>query len=131
LIAWLRESRVGLAVMEASGGYERGWAEALRKAGIAVRVVDPKRVRYFAKSAGRLAKNDPIRACPRARQRLDPWAEMIAWFGQTFSPQAEPTHDPERLALDQLVTARRRLVGLATQLAQLAEHRQPSSRPSG
>ncbi|HEX7198201.1 MAG TPA: IS110 family transposase [Dongiaceae bacterium] len=113
LIAWLRENRVGLAVMEASGGYERRWAEALRKAGIGVRVVDPKRVRYFAKSAGRLAKNDPIDA------------EMIAWFGETFSPQAEPTHDPERLALDQLVTARRRLVGLATQLAQLAEHRQP------
>jgi len=113
LIAWLRQNRVGLAVMEANGGYERGWAEALRKAGIAVRVVDPKRVRYFAKSAGRLAKNDPIDA------------EMIAWFGETFSPQAEPIHDPERLALDQLVTARRRLVGLATQLAQLAEHRQP------
>jgi len=37
LIAWLRQNRVGLAVMEASGGYERGWAEALRKAGIAAR----------------------------------------------------------------------------------------------
>jgi transposase len=113
LIAWLRANAVTLAVMEASGGYERSWAEALRKAGIAVRVVDPKRVRYFAKSAGRLAKNDPIDA------------EMIAWFGETFTPEAEPTHDPERAALDQLVTARRRLVGLATQVAQLAEHRQP------
>jgi transposase len=113
LIAWLRANAVALAVMEASGGYERSWAEALRKAGIAVRVVDPKRVRYFAKSAGRLAKNDPIDA------------EMIAWFGETFTPEAEPTHDPERAALDQLVTARRRLIGLATQVAQLAEHRQP------
>jgi len=72
LIAWLSDNRVGLAVMEASGGYERGWAQALRKAGIAVRIVDPKRVRYFAKSAGRLAKNDPIDA------------EMIAWFAETF-----------------------------------------------
>jgi transposase len=35
LIAWLRENEVGLAVMEASGGYERPWAEALRKAGTA------------------------------------------------------------------------------------------------
>ena len=108
LIAWLRANAVTLAVMEASGGYERGWAEALRKAGIAVRVVDPKRVRYFAKSAGRLAKNDPIDA------------EMIAWFGETFTAEAEPAHDPERAAL-----ARRRLIGLATQVAQLAEHRQP------
>ena len=35
LIAWLRDNGVGLAVMEASGGYERGWAQALRQAGIA------------------------------------------------------------------------------------------------
>ena len=48
--------------MEASGGYERGWAEALRAAGFAVRIVDPKRIRHFAKAAGRLAKNDPIDA---------------------------------------------------------------------
>jgi transposase len=41
LIAWLREHEVSLAVMEASGGYERPWAEALRKAGIGVRIVDP------------------------------------------------------------------------------------------
>ena len=26
LIAWLREHKVGQAVMEASGGYERDWA---------------------------------------------------------------------------------------------------------
>ena len=38
--------------MEASGGYERHWAKALRQAGLEVLVVDPKRVRSFAKSAG-------------------------------------------------------------------------------
>jgi transposase len=48
--------------MEASGGYERDWARALRQAGIEVRIVDPKRVRGFALSAGRLAKNDKIEA---------------------------------------------------------------------
>src|SRR5207249_10719810 len=104
LIAWLRDNGVGLAVMEASGGYERGWAQALHKAGIAVRIVDPKRVRYFAKSAGRLAKNDPIDA------------EMIAWFAETFAPAAPPAPDPEREALDRLVTARRLLVRLSTQI---------------
>ena len=46
--------------------------KALREAGIEVRIVDPKRVRSFAKSAGRLAKNDTIDA------------EMIAWFAETF-----------------------------------------------
>jgi transposase len=113
LIAWLRENEVGLAVMEASGGYERPWAEALRKAGIGVRIVDPKRVRYFAKSAGKLAKNDPIDAA------------MIAWFGEIFALAAEPMPDPERDALDRLVTARTLLVKLSIQIDQLGEHRQP------
>jgi transposase len=54
--------------MEASGGYERNWARVLRMAGTEVRIVDPRRVRSFALSAGRLAKNDTIDA------------EMIAWF---------------------------------------------------
>ena len=58
----------GKAVMEASGGYERQWRKVLHAAGIEVRIVDPKRVRSFALSAGRLAKNDAIDA------------EMIAWF---------------------------------------------------
>jgi transposase len=99
--------------MEASGGYEQSWAAALRAAGIAVRVVDPKRVRYFAKSAGRLAKNDPIDAA------------MIAWFAETFAVGDEPADDAERAALDRLVSARALLVKLATALRQLGEHQQP------
>ena len=113
LIAWLRANGAGLAVMEASGGYEQSWAAALRAAGIAVRVVDPKRVRYFAKSAGRLAKNDPIDAA------------MIAWFAETFTVGDEPADDAERAALDRLVSARALLVKLATALRQLGEHQQP------
>jgi transposase len=113
LLAWLRENGVGLAVMEASGGYERGWAEALRRAGIGVRIVDPKRVRYFAKSAGRLAKNDPIDAA------------MIAWFAETFATAVELGHDPDREILDRLMTARAMLVRLSIQIRQLGEHQQP------
>ena len=75
---WLRKHKVGKAVMEASGGYERDWAKALREDGIEVRIVDPKRVRSFARSAGRLAKNDAIDAA------------MIAWFAETFERGAEP-----------------------------------------
>lgn len=113
MIAWLQQHQVTLAVMEASGGYERGWAEALRTAGIAVRVVDPKRVRYFARSAGRLAKNDAIDA------------EMIAWFGETFGLAGEQTCDQDRDTLDRLVTARTLLVKLQAAVRQLAEHQQP------
>jgi transposase len=50
---------------------------------------------------------------------------MIAWFGETFATEVEPTHDPERAELDQLATARRQLVGLMVQLGQWGEHRQP------
>lgn len=113
LIAWLHQHEVGLAVMEASGGYERGWAEALRQAGIAVSIVDPKRVRYFARSAGRLAKNDPIDAA------------MICWFAETFALETPLPHNPDRELLDRLVTARRLLVKQATQIGQLGEHQPP------
>ena len=62
LTRWLRKHKVGKAAMEASGGYERDWARVLRGAGFEVLIVDPKRVRNFARSAGQLAKNDPIDA---------------------------------------------------------------------
>jgi transposase len=114
LIAWLHANHVGAAVMEASGGYERRWAAALREARIEVRVVDPKRVRYFAKSAGRLAKNDPIDA------------ETIAWFGETFPDGVAQPHDPERDALDRLVQARAGLKELEARIAQQGEHQPPA-----
>jgi transposase len=113
LVAWLRANRVRLAVMEASGGYERSWAEALRAAGIEVRIVDPKRVRHFAKAAGRLAKNDPIDA------------ETIARFAETFPDQVARSRDPAREALERLVTARATLKAIEAQIAQLGEHDQP------
>ena len=97
--------------MEASGGYERGWAEALREAGIEVRIVDPKRVRHFARSAGRLAKNDPIDA------------EMIAWFAETFADAPSKPHDPEREELEQLVNARAAPDRAADQIAKLERAR--------
>jgi transposase len=112
LIAWLQTNRVGTAVMEASGGYERIWADALRGAGIKVRIVDPKRVRHFAKAAGRLAKNDPIDA------------ETIAEFGETFPAEAQ-AHDPAREQLDRLVKARASLKEFEAQIIQQREHRQP------
>jgi transposase len=113
MVAFLLAHGVKLAVMEASGGYERRWAAALRAAGIAVRIVDPKRVRHFAKSAGRLAKSDPIDA------------EMICWFAETFSETVGAPPDPERAALDQLVTARAGLLKVQTEIENQGEHAQP------
>jgi transposase len=113
LIRWLRKHQVGKAAMEASGGYERDWAKALREARIDVRVVDPKRVRSFARSAGRLAKHDAIDA------------EMIAWFAETFTKAPGQAHDAARERLVQIVTARQGLLDLQTSLQNRSEHATP------
>jgi transposase len=113
LIRWLRKYKVGKAAMEASGGYERNWAKALREAGIEVRIVDPKRVRSFARSAGRLAKNDAIDA------------EMIAWFAETFTDAPGQAYDAAREKLVQIVNARQSLLDLQTSLQNRGEHATP------
>ena len=113
LASWLRRKKVGKAVMEASGGYEREWAKALRDARIEVQIVDPKRVRSFARSAGRFAKNDTIDA------------EMIAWFAETFTDAPGQAYDAAREKLVQIVNARQSLLDLQTSLQNRSEHSAP------
>jgi transposase len=113
LASWLRRKKVGKAVMEASGGYEREWAKALREKDVEVRIVDPKRVRSFAQSAGRLAKNDAIDA------------EMITWFGETFGEAKGQAYDAAREKLVQIVHARQGLLDLQTSLQNRGEHAAP------
>jgi transposase len=115
LITWLGKHGVGKAVMEASGGYERSWAKALREAGIEVRIVDPKRVRRFACSAGRLAKNDTIDA------------EMIAWFAETFDKAPGQAYDAAREELQKLVRARQGLLDYQTRVQNQDEHEVPAA----
>jgi transposase len=100
---------VRCAVLEASGGYEKAVASALRALGLKVRVVDPKRVRYFAKALG-LAKND----------RID--AHVIARFGQATADDRDTTilPDARREALGELLGARQDLLEHRTALNQQA-----------
>src|SRR6202049_3522263 len=115
LISWLRKHKVTKAVMEASGGYERQWAKALRDAGIEVRIVDPKRVRSFAQSAGRLAKNDTVDA------------EMIAWFAETFDEARGQAYDATREQLHQMVNARQAIKDMQAKLENQGEHAMPAA----
>lgn len=115
LTSWLRRRKVGKAVMEASGGYEREWAKALRAAKIEVWIVDPKRVRSFAQSAGRLAKNDTIDA------------EMIAWFAETFDEARGQAYDATREKLHQTVNARQALKDMQATLENRGEHAVPAA----
>ncbi len=113
LVKWVKQHQVDKAVMEASGGYERSWTRLLQDGGLEVWIVDPKRVRRFAQSAGQLAKTD----------RID--ARMIAWFGETFADGIGRQPDAAREELDRLVSARTDLMDLRTRLAHLGEDDQP------
>ena len=70
-----------LVVLEATGGLEVAPAAALAAAGLPVAVVNPRRVRAFARATGRLAKTD----------RLD--AEAIARFAEAVRPPVRPLPD--------------------------------------
>jgi transposase len=106
LARWLKALGVTAAVMEASGGYERTVARALRQADCEVRVVDPKRVRHFAKALGRLAKND----------RID--ARVIAEFGAVCArrERCEIEACAKRDHLAALLSARQALIEHQTAL---------------
>src|ERR1700727_711284 len=67
-----------LIVMEATGGYETVAASALAAAHLPLAVVNPRQIRDFAHSTGKLAKTD----------RLD--AAAIAHFAEAIRPPAQP-----------------------------------------
>lgn len=89
-------------VLEATGGYERAVTCFLLDAGYRVAVVNPRRVRDFAKCLGLFAKTD----------RLD--AAIIARFGQQTNPRWTPLLSAEQAELAELVVRRRQLVELRT-----------------
>lgn len=91
-----------LVVLEATGGYELAAVAALVAAEVPVVVVNPREVRDFAKSMGRLAKTD----------RLD--AQVLADFAERVQPQLRPVVDSATHELRALVTRRRQLVEMLT-----------------
>src|SRR4029078_12418668 len=67
------KGQVGLVVVEASGGYERGIVVALQTAGVTVARVNPRQSHDFAKALGVLAKTDRIDA-----RTLRDFADVLA-----------------------------------------------------
>lgn len=102
LIGQLAPIGAVLIVMEASGGYERLCADTLAEAGIAVAVVNPHRVRSFARSLGQLAKTDAIDA------------RMLAQYGERMRPRQRHRPDPARARLTALEARRGQLVAMRT-----------------
>ena len=103
LVAWLLGSGVERIVVEATGGYEVAVVSALAAAGLPVVVVNPKRVRDFAKAQGILAKSD----------RLDAW--VLALFGQQIAPPVRALPDAAQRDLAELLDRRHQLVVMRTQ----------------
>jgi transposase len=91
-----------LVVLEATGGLEHGLAGMLAAVQIPVAVVNPARIRAYARALGRLAKTD----------RLD--AEVIAHFAQAIKPvsQAQPTADAQERK--DLLARRNQITGMIT-----------------
>lgn len=104
------EIRPKLIVMEATGGYERILAATVQAEGFAVAVVNPRRIRDFARAAGQIAKTD----------KLD--ARIIAQFGATMKPRPSEQIDENTQKLKALVARRSQLVGLHTAEANRLEH---------
>ena len=102
LVLRLQAMRPQCIVMEATGGYEAPIAAALGAAGLPVAVVNPRQVRDFARSQGKLAKTD----------RLD--AAVIAHFGQASGVTGQALRSPEARALEGLVARRRQIIQMRT-----------------
>jgi transposase len=96
-------------VCEATGGYERAVAAALQAAQIPVSVLNPARVRQFARACGTHAKTDPIDA------------QVLTAFGSALAPQTTPPRTPTELKLTAYVNRRAQLIEMRIAEAQRAD----------
>jgi transposase len=104
LVARFQAENVDLVLLEATGGYERGFVCALQLAGVAVARLNPRQARDFAKALGHLAKTDRIDA-----RGLREFADVVASHKDRHQYLTAPA-EPHREELHVLMTRRRQLV---------------------
>ncbi len=109
LAAFCQARQVDLVAMEATGGYEQQALAGLCEQGLAVAVLNPRSVRKFAESMGRLEKTDAIDA------------GMIAWYAEVKKSQPACLAPQSQQHLRALVTRLRQLTEVRT--AQLNQQR--------
>ena len=100
LAADLARQQPALVVLEATGGYERLVVRCLVAAGLPVAVANPRQVRDFARSTGRLAKTDKIDAA------------IIARFAQAVKPKVRHLPNEQEQALKDLLARRQQLMDM-------------------
>ncbi len=98
LVEKLAKVKPTLIVLEATGGLETAVTAALAARGLAVAVVNPRQVRDFAKSLGRLAKTDKIDAL------------VLARFADAIRPDPRQLPDEQAQLLQATLVRRRQLI---------------------
>ena len=91
-----------LIVLEATGGYERSLTVGLADAGLPFFVVNPARVRSYAKALNFLAKTDAIDAY------------VIARFGMDVELKPKPLDEQKSAEMQAFLARRRQLVTMRT-----------------
>jgi transposase len=109
LAAFCHAHQVELVAMEATGGYEQQAFAQLSQAGLPAAILNPRAVRQFAQSMGRLEKTD----------RID--AGMIAWYAEVKQSPPVCLAPQSQQHLRALVTRLRQLTEIRT--AQLNQQR--------
>jgi transposase len=94
LLAWAVRHKVTRCAMEATGGYELAIAQRVMQTGIKLYIVNPNRIRHFAKGDGILAKTDKIDAF------------VIAEFARKSNLPAAFEASPVQIEFKQLVMRR-------------------------
>jgi len=98
LLERLGERALELVVLEATGGRETAAVAVLAGAGLPVVVANPRQVRDFARSMGKLAKTD----------RID--AQVLALFAERVRPDVRPLPDEDAQEFTALLARRRQLI---------------------
>jgi transposase len=102
LVGRLKALLPSLVVVESTGGLERGVIAELSAAGIPIALVNPGRVREFAKSIGLLGKTDKIDA------------GLLVRFGEGTKPKPTQLPSAEEQQLSAWMTRRRQVVDMLT-----------------
>ena len=97
LISQMQERKPELLVVEATGGYQRAVVLGLFEAGLPVAVVNPLRVRQYARACGKLAKTG----------RID--ALLLAEFGKQVQPRRFEAQSEAGRYLEALLVRRKQL----------------------
>src|SRR4029079_18369725 len=102
VVGRLRELQPALVLLEATGGLERRALARLVTAGLPAMAVNPRNVRDFGRSLGKLAKTD----------RID--AVILARFAEAVRPEWRPMAHEQTRQLQEHLTRRRQIVEMIT-----------------